>query len=73
MNKIKCQAVHDNGCSTCGGYGHILEETTLICGHKAWFRPEPYTTYDGKRITSRDGLECVQREDGLYCAKCDEI
>ena len=72
MISIPCQKPdHNNGCYSCGGFKVVLEKLTLTCGCEAWFRPLRGTTiYDGKTITSFDGLDCVYQEDGLKCVEC---
>lgn len=75
-NKIICQGTNckKNGCHRCGGYGYVLvEKPCESCGHKYWQRPGNYTIYNGKVITSFDGLKIIHYIDSkIECAKCQE-
>ena len=75
MNKIKCQQNNckENGCSTCSGYGYVLETShTPCCNKETWIRPGNYTIYEGKRRRSFDGLELVVRNGESVCLECEK-
>lgn len=71
---IKCQGgACLKGCSSCQGYGHVLHQSHCTgCQRSYWVRPGVYTAYDGKLVTSFDGLALVWRSDGLFCFTCDD-
>lgn len=77
-DKIQCQACvghgDDAGCYRCGGYRYIAEvHACPSCGTRYWARPHAYTTYDGKKWTSFDGLEITDRFPGpSTCARCEK-
>lgn len=75
MNEIKCQRCKpdDDGCGTCGGYKIIYSLWTCKCGRTGWVRPGAYTSYEGKRWFTRDGLEVVDHfSGGRNCIYCEE-
>ena len=75
MNEIQCQAKHEEGkgCSTCGGYLIVLQRSQCaICKRPNWVRPGVYTSFEGKRWTTFDGMTMVCRAAGFRCTECDE-
>lgn len=75
MKNIKCQAKHSEsgGCHYCGGSGVVLERIECKCGKSGFFRNLRGTTvYDGKEMTSFDGLGMVWHLDGIVCLECEE-
>lgn len=64
----------ENGCSTCGGYGHVYARSHCpSCKKSGYFRPGAYTLYEGKRYKSMDGLRMVARMNADdICEECHE-
>jgi hypothetical protein len=74
-DQIPCQgcAPEATGCETCGGYKFVLCVGACDdCGRTYWTRPGVYTSWEGKRYRSLDGLALVCRADGVRCVPCDE-
>lgn len=75
MTKIPCQCGKpENGCSRCGGSGVVLEQTNCkACGKSYWVRPGVYSSFEGKRWQSLDGLQLVDTaKHGTLCLACWE-
>lgn len=77
MDKIKCQAEHvkDDGCSVCGGFGHVLLKSHCpSCGHEYWdIERIGSTVYDGKEIHCFDGTVITWRSGvSTTCSNCPE-
>jgi len=74
-DQIPCQACDpeaETGCSVCGGYKVVLARGMCSgCGTRYWHRPGVYTSFDGKRWRTFDGLEMVCRPEATRCAACD--
>ena len=74
MKRIYCQSQTNcrEGCPHCGGYGYLVEEIELSCCERdVWVRPGVFTSFDGKRWTTFDGVEMVESMAGRRCAECD--
>lgn len=78
---IRCSACVEKkpneGCIKCGGYGFLAYPQFCDgCGQKYWLRPGVFTCYDGKKITTFDGLELTYHFiDGVVsrtCSRCPE-
>jgi hypothetical protein len=75
--QILCQACAafpaSKGCATCGGLKVLLRESCCpLCRRPHFIRPGVYTNYDGKRWTTFDGVEMVDRIEGSRCLDCDK-
>lgn len=83
INKIICQyencfkesRTNFGKCFHCHGYGHVLENVKICtkCEVRGWVRPGVFTSYDGKKWQTTDGIGVVDRENGRLCADCDRI
>ena len=76
LDIINCQGenCNENGCYSCGGYGHVLKKYSCICDKQYWSPGSSgYTVYEGKRWTSFDGLKMRESiEFGTLCESCYE-
>lgn len=77
LKNVKCQAKHDatGGCATCGGYEIILAVRKCpSCGHCALVRPGSYTSYEGKKWRTFDGVEITDHfKNPSTCSYCREV
>ncbi len=75
---IKCRAPHakTGGCVVCGGYKYLIskEKVCTQCGLEGWVRPGNYTSYDGKKWNTFDGIRMTDHfgeKPIRLCPKCE--
>lgn len=79
VEKIKCKSKHSGtgGCGVCGGYGYLIAKQKVCteCGLEGWVRPGSWTSYEGKRWNTFDGITMTQHfrnETSVsLCPKCE--
>lgn len=77
MNPILCQACackpKESGCDVCGGFGVVFVTISCEkCDRTGLVRPDAFTSYEGKKWRTVDGLTMFEHMTGRLCEYCEE-